>query len=700
MEKKIISSYNKKQNYFDKPNNELFQNINDDLTSSTSTTTTNNNTNTTTVYFSNSKTHKKKNVLSIQQNKNNNQISSNNLGIQNINIYSKGKIRKTIGNTNNIIINNNTNIINNNNTNIINNNFNNNNNDIDNKEYMNSINQLNMEQINEINNTNQLLNNMLREKPLIINKGKINQKNYILVKNNNIINNNINNNNINININKKNNNIINNKRNKNINNNINKNINNNNINNNMNNNINNNNINNINNNINNINNNILKYENNLDEDNNNKDYKNIGNNHLNNNKNQNEENSAILNVEELLMIEEKLSSLINCLSNNNPCTEECFECLNFYFTTKLSKNINKYFINEKYLQIIKKIMNLILFSYILCYHISLNENIFPQFIATLKGLFDSIHNILILISKYFSNKIIEDCSNIWVKKLQNLIQGYDSTKKSANEIFDELNNLYFKLSNNLYPILLGKYNQKKLIEIYNNINILSQNDLYKLFIDNIYINKNINGSIIASTSFFEENKNTINNFIPIPYLKNKSNKQYTLVLDLDETLIHFKGNMNDDSTGLLQFRPFLSEFLSNIKNYYELIVFTAATQDYADPIINAIEQKGTKFDYRLYREHTRVINCVFLKDLSRLGRDMSRIIIVDNMEQNYKLQPDNGITIRPFWGKDTNDLALFDLLYILITIAKKNMDVREGIKNFKEDIISKVTSNIFRRVQY
>ena len=657
MEKKIISSYNKKQNYFDKPNNELFQNINDDLTSSTSTTTTNNNTNTTPVYFSNSKTHKKKNVLSIQQNKNNNQISSNNLGIQNINIYSKGKIRKTIGNTNNIIINNNTNIINNNNTNIINNNFNNNNNDIDNKEYMNSINQLNMEQINEINNTNQLLNNMLREKPLIINKGKINQKNYILVKNNNIINNNINNNNIN----------------------------------------------NINNNINNINNNILKYENNLDEDNNNnKDYKNIENNYIKNinNKNQNEENSAILNVEELLMIEEKLSSLINCLSNNNPCTEECFECLNFYFTTKLSKNINKYFINEKYLQIIKKIMNLILFSYILCYHISLNENIFPQFIATLKGLFDYIHNILILISKYFSNKIIEDCSNIWVKKLQNLIQGYDSTKKSANEIFDELSNLYFKLSNNLYPILLGKYNQKKLIEIYNNINILSQNDLYKLFIDNIYINKNINGSIIASTSFFEENKNTINNFIPIPYLKNKSNKQYTLVLDLDETLIHFKGNMNDDSTGLLQFRPFLSEFLSNIKNYYELIVFTAATQDYADPIINAIEQKGTKFDYRLYREHTRVINCVFLKDLSRLGRDMSRIIIVDNMEQNYKLQPDNGITIRPFWGKDTNDLALFDLLYILITIAKKNMDVREGIKNFKEDIISKVTSNIFRRVQY
>ena len=130
-----------------------------------------------------------------------------------------------------------------------------------------------------------------------------------------------------------------------------------------------------------------------------------------------------------------------------------------------------------------------------------------------------------------------------------------------------------------------------------------------------------------------------------------------------------------------------------------MVVFTAATQDYADPIINAIEQKGTIFDHRLYRIHTIIINNDFVKDLSRLGRDLSRVIIVDNMGQNYKLQPNNGITIRPFWGKDVNDMALLDLLTILTKIVKKNMDVRDGISLFKEDIISRVTSNIFRRVQ-
>ena len=413
----------------------------------------------------------------------------------------------------------------------------------------------------------------------------------------------------------------------------------------------------------------------------------------------NEEKNTIFNIEEILMMEEKLSSLINCLRDCNPCSEECFEFLNFYFTTKLSKNLNTYFTNKNYLIIIKRTINLKLFSFILCYNISLNENIFHQYIVSLDELFGYIHNILILLAKYFCNKIIESNDNIWVKKLQNLIDNYDPEIKQSNIIFEEIDNLCFKLTDNLFPFILQKYNHEKVIEIYNELNTLTQIDLYRLFRDNIFINMNINGSIIASSSYFEKNKNNFNSLPPIPYLVNKSNKKYTLVLDLDETLIHFKVNPNNNNSGILQFRPYISEFLSNIKDFYELIVFTAATKEYADPIIDAIEQKGIKFDHRLYRIHTIIRGNDFVKDLSKLGRDLGRIIIVDNMEQNYKLQPYNGITIRPFWGKDTNDMALFDLLNILIKIVKMDMDVRDGIRYFKEEIISRVTSNIFRRVQ-
>ncbi len=652
MEKrKKYSLHHKAQKNLNKTNNDIFKKVIDDLTSSSSstTTTTNNNITTTTNYFYSNYKTPKKNIMSIHHIKNNNQLNPNNLAASNINIYTKGKINKTIGNVNNIIINNN--------TNIINNTFNDNNFVINDKEYIRSVSHFNIQQIDTLNNKNSFINNNIREKTFIMNKKKINQKNYIRLKNNNIINN-----------------IINKKcfnKNKNFT-------------------------------------YVHKFEKNIDNKNNNMNSlnnNNIDNDYIDKNKNnkinENDDKSIIFNVEELLMIEEKLSSLMKCLIDFNPCTEECFEFLNFYFTTKFCNNINKYFIGINFLQIIKKTMNFLLFSFILCYDISLHEDILPKYIVDLDELFSDIHTILILISKYFSTKIIDN-SNIYVKKLQNLIDKYDISiqgKKSENQIFDEINILSSKLADNIHN-LICKYNKQKIADIYNQINILSQNDLQRIFIDNIYINPNKNGSIIASSSYIQENKNEINDFVPVPRLKKRSDKQYTLVLDLDETLIHFKSYPNDDSSGLLQFRPFLSEFLSKINNYYELIVFTAATQDYADPIINAIEQKGTKFDYRLYRIHTRIIDNVFVKDLSRLGRDLSRIIIVDNMEQNYKLQPENGITIRPFWGKDTNDMALYDLFHILIKIVKQNMDVRDGIQYFKEDIISKVTSNIYRRVQF
>ena len=641
-------SFNKKDYFYSKINPSFTQRLNDDMVSDKSSISSNNNNSLTNnhIYpnFRNSKT----NVIFNQKQQLRTLANSN--SVSSINIYSKGRIQKIINktnnnfNTNNIIINN-TNIINNNRTNIINNNIVN-----TNKDYKKSISQLNIEQIKELTKNNQnkgniqIINNIMRPR-LVVTKRKFLKKNNITIKDNNFLIENFD------------------KPNK-----------------------------------------RKMTEIDFSDRNKKKDFKtnlddfkdNFNNINL---KRNNEEKNIIFNIEEMLMIEEKLSSLINCLVDCNPCTEECFEFLNFYFTTKFSKNLNVYFSNKNYLIIIKRAINLKLFSFILCYDISLNENLFPHYIVTLDELFGHIHEIFILISKYFCNKIIESNNNMWVKKLQNLINNYDPEKKSSNIIFDEIDNLCYKLTDNLFPFVLQKYNHQKIIEIYNELNTLTQNDLYRLFRDNIFINMNINGSIIASSSYFEKNKNNLNEPIPSSYLINNSKKKYTLVLDLDETLIHFKVNPKNNNSGILQFRPYISEFLSNIKNYYELIVFTAATKEYADPIIDAIEQKGTKFDHRLYRIHINIRGNDFVKDISKLGRDLSRIIIVDNMEQNYKLQPYNGITIRPFWGKDTNDMALFDLFNILIKIAKMDMDVRDGIRYFKEDIISKVTSNIFRRVQ-
>ena len=415
-------------------------------------------------------------------------------------------------------------------------------------------------------------------------------------------------------------------------------------------------------------------------------------------KKKSEEKIAVLNVEELLMLEEKINSIISCLFDNNPCTEECFECFDFYFKTNFSQNISKFFLNEKFLITVKHSINLILFSLILCYDISLDENIFPQYNGFLIEIFHFVHKIFILISNYFYNKMENNSTNIWINKLKSLINQHNPLVKTTLQIFEQLNEINNCLICNKLLVILKKYSVKKIIDVYNQLDNLSQDELHRIYIDKIFRNMNINGSIIASSTFFKENQ--MDEIVSVPYIKTYPKKQFTLILDLDETLIHFKENPNNESSGLLRFRPFLTEFLVNVQKYYELIIFTAAVQDYADPIIDAIEKKSNVvFDFRLYRKHTNVVNNDFVKDLSKIGRDLFRVIIVDNMSQNYKLQPNNGICIRPFWGKDTKDMVLADLFNVLLDIAKNYTDVRVGIMSHKEDIISKITSNIFIRTQ-
>ena len=58
-----------------------------------------------------------------------------------------------------------------------------------------------------------------------------------------------------------------------------------------------------------------------------------------------------------------------------------------------------------------------------------------------------------------------------------------------------------------------------------------------------------------------------------------------------------------------------------------------------------------------------------MKDLSRIGRDISRTIIVDNIAENFQLQPENGIFIKS-WFADENDTALFELAPLLTAIAE------------------------------
>jgi len=129
-------------------------------------------------------------------------------------------------------------------------------------------------------------------------------------------------------------------------------------------------------------------------------------------------------------------------------------------------------------------------------------------------------------------------------------------------------------------------------------------------------------------------------------------------------------------------RPGVHKFLQEMSSYFELVVFTAGLKDYADWILNDFDRQGL-ISYRLYRHHTRFRSGVYVKDLSKLGRSLQKTIIIDNIQENFMLQPENGIHIRG-WYNDPLDRELEKLAPFLKSIVMRGApDVRHELRSMR-----------------
>ncbi|KAK6339053.1 Nuclear envelope morphology protein 1 [Orbilia brochopaga] len=165
---------------------------------------------------------------------------------------------------------------------------------------------------------------------------------------------------------------------------------------------------------------------------------------------------------------------------------------------------------------------------------------------------------------------------------------------------------------------------------------------------------------------------------PRPLLP-KSPTQKTLILDLDETLIHSMskgGSMSaahmvevklDKQHAILYYvhkRPFCDEFLKKVCKWYNVVIFTASVQEYADPVIDWLDQEHKFFRARYYRQHCTYRDGVYIKDLSVVEPDLSKVMIVDNSPTSYIFHKDNAIPIEG-WISDPSDHHLLHLIPIL-----------------------------------
>ena len=416
----------------------------------------------------------------------------------------------------------------------------------------------------------------------------------------------------------------------------------------------------------------------------------------------------LLNFEDLLIIEDKLNLILIVLEQGNKSYKEYFDLIIYFFSSNLKNKLEqifKYFKSET--NNMKMFINYSLIFILICYDFAQNSicvNIDNDF--NLIEIFQLIYRSILIVINSIKNQIeFENNDNykirlIELSKIGHLIKdklfNIDNDTNLIKEILNNnTNSIVMKINNIINNIKISdeKYSRNIFKDIKNN----TFSQIYDFFLDKILKEDFIGCSVLAHSYLKQKNSFVTSRE---PYIRSKNKKKYSIVLDLDETLIYFKFNNDEGKEGTLKLRPGVFTFLEKVSEFYEIILFAEASEAYIKlmmEVFNNHKKNKKYFDFILYRQYTSIEGNNFMKDLSRLGRPLNRTIIIDNIQNNFSKQKNNGILIKPFLGEDKNDTALIDLIPILTNIALDDIDVRNGLMKYRDEILTKITTNLFRR---
>ena len=430
-----------------------------------------------------------------------------------------------------------------------------------------------------------------------------------------------------------------------------------------------------------------------------------------------------INIELIYNLENKILALIYKIKKYQKFEDESFDIINFYFKNDISKYIIELVNGVYYKNIIISYIKTELLSYFLCYDICFSSRL-EQVILLNKSIINLIHNNFLLLIMYIIKCYKRDLITLFdnqmnqtiIYYLENIIKQYINIEINNDELNEgnlikmimknviEVNKFYKLITDNIYqreylndkeidnsikfPYCLkyiNNYNDSK--EIYE-INSKKLIIISYFFIESYQLLNNY--SIFDLENFFysflDKTNDKLNNnpqFI-LPKIDNTKYK-YTLVLDLDETLVHCD---RKSFTGfLLLLRPGLFQFLHRMKDICELIIFSFGTSNYIDSIIKVIERKEKFFEYILDRNHGIYENGDCVKNLDILNRDLKNVIIIDDTYKYFKLHKENGICIKPFYGDVENDkntlTVLGNILEKIFNDANNTGDVRKSLKKYR-----------------
>jgi import inner membrane translocase subunit TIM50 len=176
----------------------------------------------------------------------------------------------------------------------------------------------------------------------------------------------------------------------------------------------------------------------------------------------------------------------------------------------------------------------------------------------------------------------------------------------------------------------------------------------------------------------------------------------TLVLDLEDTLVH--ATWDPKFGWRYAKRPGVDRFLQDLSKYYEIVLFSPSNFGVVDPITWTLDKQGLIM-HRLYKDSTRFYQGKHVKDLSKLNRDLRKVIIIDDDPDAFQFQPQNGIRIKPFKDpKDKSDRSLDKLRSFLLALVMEGVsdDIPSVLKQFQgldADQIGDAYQSMLRQAQ-
>uniref|UniRef100_A0A914MJF8 Mitochondrial import inner membrane translocase subunit TIM50 n=1 Tax=Meloidogyne incognita TaxID=6306 RepID=A0A914MJF8_MELIC len=171
--------------------------------------------------------------------------------------------------------------------------------------------------------------------------------------------------------------------------------------------------------------------------------------------------------------------------------------------------------------------------------------------------------------------------------------------------------------------------------------------------------------------------------LPDPVKAPYHQPKYTVVLELRNVLVSPQWDYRKGHYFVK--RPALDYFIDMI-GYpnFELVLYTSENLMNAAPIVTQIDPQGQRINHALFRDCTKYVNGTHVKDLSRLNRDLKKVIYIDWEPAAFQLNPENVLCV-PKWNGDMNDTSLVDLAELLKTIHLSDVeDVRPVLQFYSQ----------------